>query len=92
MNDGIYSSFNIVTYEQVVPQLKLLDKQDSKLYKSTVFGPTCDSLDVIVKEVELPELNLGDWLYVEYFGAYTQAIHSNFNGFPTLECKYMMRC
>jgi diaminopimelate decarboxylase len=39
----------------------------------------------------LPELSVGDWIYVENFGAYTVAAASNFNGFKTSVCKYVVR-
>lgn len=32
------------------------------LHVSTVWGPTCDSADVVYKDVLLPELRNGDWL------------------------------
>lgn len=51
------------------------------LYTSTVFGPTCDSIDVISRSVLLPKLKVGDWLYFENMGAYTSAAASTFNGF-----------
>jgi len=89
MNDGIYGSFNIITYEGVHPKIHPINIREEKTYKSTIFGPTCDSLDTILRGIELPELNLNDWCYVENFGAYTQSLHCSFNGFPTLECKYV---
>jgi diaminopimelate decarboxylase len=51
------------------------------LYASTVFGPTCDSIDVIARSVLLPKLQVGDWLYFQNMGAYTSAAASAFNGF-----------
>ena len=51
------------------------------LYASTVFGPTCDSIDVIARSVLLPKLNVGDYLYFTNMGAYTMAAASSFNGF-----------
>jgi hypothetical protein len=52
-----------------------------KLYASTIFGPTCDSIDVISRSVLLPKLKVGDWLYFQNMGAYTMAASSEFNGF-----------
>ena len=60
-------------------------EQDRLLYASTVFGPTCDSIDVIARSVLLPKLKIGDWLYFQNMGAYTMAAASSFNGFePTV--------
>jgi hypothetical protein len=52
-----------------------------KLYSTTIFGPTCDSLDIIAKNVPLPLVHVGDWVYFENFGSYTLAIGTQFNGF-----------
>lgn len=40
-------------------------EKDQNLYASTVFGPTCDSIDVIARSVLLPKLKIGDWLYFQ---------------------------
>ncbi|RLC96811.1 MAG: type III PLP-dependent enzyme [Chloroflexi bacterium] len=45
-------------------------------------GPSCDSFDVISTEAELPELEIGDRLYIKSAGAYTTAYASEFDGFP----------
>jgi hypothetical protein len=57
------------------------DNGQRDLFASTVFGPTCDSIDVIARSVLLPKLKIGDWLYFENMGAYTSAAASSFNGF-----------
>ena len=50
---------------------------------ASVFGPTCDALDVISMTEELPaNLQLGDLLYSENIGAYSTASSTWFNGFP----------
>lgn len=45
-----------------------------------VAGPTCDGLDIIGKEVWLPEPEVGDKLFIAPGGAYTTAYASSFNG------------
>ena len=37
----------------------------------------------------LPELAIGEWVYVEDFGAYTMAASSSFNGFNTIGYTYI---
>lgn len=54
---------------------------DSNLTHSKLFGPTCDSIDVIIPDIQLPELEVGSWLYFINMGAYTAASASSFNGF-----------
>jgi ornithine decarboxylase len=49
-------------------------------FASTLWGPTCDSADVIYKDVPLPCLRVGDWLQWPNAGAYTVAGACDFNG------------
>lgn len=51
-------------------------------FLSSLWGPTADSYDLIVKEVMLPELDIGDWLVWKNMGAYSIAVATTFNGFP----------
>jgi ornithine decarboxylase len=54
----------------------------------TVAGPTCDSVDVILRDEPLPsDLQSGDFVYVKNAGAYTTAYASQFNGFPLPEVR-----
>lgn len=46
-------------------------------------GPTCVSLDTPFKRVVLPELKIGDLIYIYNAGAYTVNCACSFNGFPT---------
>ncbi|KPI87515.1 putative ornithine decarboxylase [Leptomonas seymouri] len=50
---------------------------------TTIFGPTCDSMDCILKKQPFPEMKLGDWLLVPDMGSYTTAAGCPFNGFST---------
>jgi ornithine decarboxylase len=50
----------------------------------TVFGPTCDSVDVMPMTVRLPaDLRDGDWIEFGQVGAYSNAVATAFNGFQT---------
>lgn len=55
----------------------------------TLSGPTCDSFDVISEEVELPDLCVGDRVYIKSAGAYTTAYASQFDGFRIPEIHYV---
>ena len=46
-----------------------------------VSGPTCDGLDVIRKEIELPEVHLGERVAIMNAGAYSTSMQL-YNGFP----------
>jgi ornithine decarboxylase len=54
----------------------------------TVGGPTCDSVDIILRDEPLPsDLHEGDFVYIRNAGAYTTAYASQFNGFPLPEVR-----
>jgi ornithine decarboxylase len=48
----------------------------------SVFGPTCDALDVVSMAENLPDLERDDFVYSENIGAYSHASATYFNGFP----------
>ena len=53
-----------------------------------IAGPTCDSVDVVMREEPLPsDLQEGDFIYLRNAGAYTTAYASEFNGFPLPEVR-----
>ena len=53
-----------------------------------VAGPTCDSIDVVMRDEVLPsDLQEGDYIYIKNAGAYTTAYASNLNGFPLPEVR-----
>jgi ornithine decarboxylase len=54
----------------------------------TVAGPTCDSVDIVMRDEPLPsDLQEGDFIYIRNAGAYTTAYASQFNGFPLPEVR-----
>jgi ornithine decarboxylase len=92
LNDGIYGSFDELTlpgwnadYFHRVFSLdakgKLSEKpQGHKAFR--IYGPTCDSLDVLPRPLSLPEdIGPGDFIVFESIGAYSVAVRTNFNGF-----------
>jgi len=89
LSDGLYGSFNCIVFDHARPLPKSLRKSEKKI-KSCLFGPTCDSIDVICQDIMLPELEMGDWLYFPDMGAYTIAAASTFNGFEKPESKYFL--
>jgi len=52
------------------------------MHPTTIWGPTCDSIDKITDSIKMPEVAIGDWLVFENMGAYTIAGSCKFNGFP----------
>ena len=50
--------------------------------KVTIAGKYCESTDILITDIEMPELKLGDILCVPAAGAYCLAMASNYNGMP----------
>jgi ornithine decarboxylase len=89
INDGVYQSFNCIFFDHNSPKPIVLSPGDrSDLFRSTIFGPTCDSMDCIGKDILLPELEVGEWIYFRDMGAYTVAAASPFNGFKSCPSTY----
>jgi ornithine decarboxylase len=90
MNDGIYGSFNCIVFDHQKPQILPYNERDGENYESIVFGPTCDSMDTVCENIQLPELAIGEWCFIPNFGAYTVAAASDFNGFSKLRAFYIL--
>jgi len=85
INDGVYGSFNCVVFDHAVVTARPLVRAVANNSKGGVvgtklFGPTCDSIDVVAGCAELPEMAVGDWLCFRDMGAYTRCAASRFNG------------
>jgi ornithine decarboxylase len=81
INDGVYHTFSGVIFDHCHYHLQAFRKGPTEI--CSVFGPTCDALDVVSMAENLPaDLELGDLLYSENIGAYSHASSTYFNGFP----------
>jgi ornithine decarboxylase len=71
-------------------QFELESDRKGALVPWHVAGPTCDSVDVLMKDQLLPEdLQDGDFIYFPNAGAYTTAYASTFNGFPLPDVRFV---
>ncbi|XP_063168679.1 antizyme inhibitor 2 isoform X1 [Candoia aspera] len=92
MNDGVYGSLGSVLFSNICPIPVLLKKPppDVPLHSSSFWGPTGDGLDRIADGLELPELQVGDWLVFENMGAHTVLARSSFQGPQPAQIHYAM--
>ena len=81
LDDGLYGSYSGQMYDNAIYPLESL-APPGQTYPSVLAGPTCDSIDVIAEDVELPKLDVGDLIVGREMGAYTWASASEFNFFP----------
>lgn len=92
LNDGVYGSFNCIVFDHQNPDIIPIEPIGRKIYKSKLFGNTCDSMDEIKSDILLPELYVGDRLYVKDFGAYTTSAKSDhFNGYSVQDFIYIYK-
>jgi diaminopimelate decarboxylase len=61
----------------------LADRPDAPATRmATIAGMHCESGDLLIRDVELPEPNIGDVLVTPATGAYGYAMANNYNGVP----------
>jgi ornithine decarboxylase len=82
LDDGLYGSFSGQLYDHARYPIEVLGPARGPRLHSVLAGPTCDSIDVIAEDIELPELHAGDRLAGRQMGAYTAASATDFNFFP----------
>ena len=81
INDGVYGSFNCVVFDHAHVQPKVLNPvAGARTVATKLFGPTCDSIDVVMPCTRLPEMAVGSWIMFENMGAYTRCAATRFNG------------
>lgn len=80
INDGVYHTYSGVIFDHCKYPIKSFKKGATSL--CSVFGPTCDALDVISMAENLPDLQRDEYVYSENIGAYSHASATYFNGFP----------
>jgi len=92
LNDGIYGSFDELAvpawtadYPRRVfgfgPSGRVRERR-GELKPFKIFGPTCDTLDVLPRPLLLPQtVQQDDYIVFETMGAYSVALRTGFNGF-----------
>jgi ornithine decarboxylase len=80
LDDGLYGSYSGQLFDHARYPVATL-RQEGELFPSVLAGPTCDSIDVIDDNIQLPELEVGDLIVGRMMGAYTWASATDFNFF-----------
>ena len=80
INDGVYHTYSGVIFDHCKYPIKSFKQGPTSL--CSVFGPTCDALDVVSMAENLPDLERDDFVYSVNIGAYSHASATYFNGFP----------
>ncbi|PVD27287.1 hypothetical protein C0Q70_12442 [Pomacea canaliculata] len=87
LNDGVFGSFLMFALLRTIkPTVEpLYAHTNPKKYKCSLWGPTCAGIDLILDQVDLPEMKVGDYLCVRNMGYYTISLYCGFNGMPLPE-------
>ncbi|MFA5794904.1 MAG: type III PLP-dependent enzyme [Candidatus Brocadiia bacterium] len=80
LDDGVYGALSGIVFDHCKYQYQVMKKGPTQI--STLAGPTCDGFDVISNTEELPELEIGDLVYIDNIGAYSTATATDFNNIP----------
>ncbi len=103
VNEGVYGTFNNIYFDHMIvneSNINILKKkrqmkkplEPAPRFSSTIWGPTCDSVDKLCYSIPLQELDIGDWLFFSDLGAYTSCCSTNFNGFKLTKFFYVYKC
>ena len=84
LDDGVYGGFSGQMFDHAKYPIAPLKEFDptGEFFPSVLAGPTCDSIDVVSEDIELPEMEIGDILIGKQMGAYTIASATEFNYYP----------
>lgn len=82
-NDGMYGTFYSAKYRNIAVDPIVWKSEDvgGPTFKTSLLGPTCDGSDIFAKEINLPELQISDFVVFENQGAYARVNSCRFNGF-----------
>ena len=59
--------------------IEAINKKSEKLINYAIAGPICESSDIFLNNIELPEQNIDDILIIKDTGAYGKVMSSNYN-------------
>jgi len=80
LDDGVYGSYSGQIFDHAVYPLTVFSDHRQKEH-SVLAGPTCDSIDIIAEQLEMPPMAIGDLVIGRNMGAYTSASATDFNLF-----------
>jgi ornithine decarboxylase len=89
LNDGVYGAMAELPLIGVIDRMEVISpegvKREGESLPRIVFGPTCDSVDRLPGDIDLPDdIAEGDYVIVHGMGAYSVVTNSRFNGFGDL--------
>ena len=89
IDDSVYHTFSGIVFDHCHYRIRAFKRGPTEI--CTVFGQTCDGMDTITQSEELPKLEIGDLVYAEDIGAYSNASSTWFNGFAPAKVVHFNR-
>jgi len=87
INDGVYGGFMEQLFSPIVHPVRAFRGAEAltgDCAPFTVWGPTCDSIDILAHKPMLPEdVAEGDWIEFGLMGGYGSSTATEFNGFTS---------
>lgn len=85
LNDGVFGTLQELTHPKERRPVRLIRQHArpaASMANFKVYGPTCDSNDVLGAPLSLPnDVQEGDWIEFGMMGAYSLSMRTKFNGF-----------
>ncbi|MGL6015977.1 MAG: type III PLP-dependent enzyme [Selenomonadaceae bacterium] len=79
LDDGIYGALSGILFDHWVYEFE--NFKNGPQFPATFAGPSCDSIDILYRDRLTTAMEIGDYILVPNFGAYTVASATTFNGF-----------
>jgi ornithine decarboxylase len=79
---GVFNAL-METVEGFQYDIKTAENREKKIV--SIGGPSCDSVDIPFTDVSIPDVEIGERVYIINTGAYTTVYASEFNGFAPLK-------
>lgn len=82
VDGGMADNIRPALYQAQYMALPVESHPGSELHKCTLVGKFCETGDVLIQEIDLPDLKRGDLLAIPVSGAYHLSMASNYNLAP----------
>lgn len=96
INDGFYGALFDAGISRLTFPMRVIRPEgptpSARTQRFYLYGPTCDSLDVLKTPIALPQdVEEGDWIEISHTGGYGVALQTRFNGFGADETPVEVR-
>ena len=82
VDGGMGDNPRYILYESEYAAVVANKASSPKVEKVTIAGKCCESGDILAKDIDMPEIEVGDTLAVLATGAYNYSMASNYNRIP----------